>query len=145
MSQEKTSKDHFFAQLGKLADEMVAAHGKDFAMGAMVLAARFIAEGAPEACFVNTSQRPKLGRADAAQRPRTRLRARSLATGTTVCAAAAQGAKGLEHWHANRSVMGWAWAQPRRSPTVSPSPPERLDAASATGHVFQRRLSCLWV
>jgi hypothetical protein len=45
---QETSKDYFFAQLGKLADEMVAAHGKDFAMGAMVLAARFIAEGAPE-------------------------------------------------------------------------------------------------
>jgi hypothetical protein len=49
MNQEPTSKDYFFAQLGKLADEMVAAHGKDFAMGAMVLAARFIAEGAPGA------------------------------------------------------------------------------------------------
>jgi hypothetical protein len=48
MNPDPTSKDHFFAQLGKLADEMVAAHGKEFAMGAMVLAARFIAEGAPE-------------------------------------------------------------------------------------------------
>ncbi len=47
MSQDTTSKDYFFAQLGKLADEMVGAHGKEFAMGAMVLAARFIAEGAP--------------------------------------------------------------------------------------------------
>ncbi len=44
---KEASKDYFFAQLGKLADEMVVAHGKDFAMGAMVLAARFIAEGAP--------------------------------------------------------------------------------------------------
>lgn len=42
---EATSKDHFFAQLAQLSDAMVAAHGKDFAMGAMVLAARFIAEG----------------------------------------------------------------------------------------------------
>lgn len=45
MNADTTSKDYFFAQLGKIADEMVAAHGKDFAMGAMVLAARFIAEG----------------------------------------------------------------------------------------------------
>lgn len=47
MNAETTSKDYFFAELGKLADQMVSAHGKDFAMGAMVLAARFIAEGAP--------------------------------------------------------------------------------------------------
>lgn len=45
MNPDTTSKDYFFSQLGKIADEMVAAHGKDFAMGAMVLAARFIAEG----------------------------------------------------------------------------------------------------
>ena len=45
MSQDTTSKDHFFAQLASLSDAMIAAHGKDFAMGAMVLAARFIAEG----------------------------------------------------------------------------------------------------
>ncbi len=45
MSQDTTSKDYFFAQLATLSDAMIAAHGKDFAMGAMVLAARFIAEG----------------------------------------------------------------------------------------------------
>ncbi len=44
MTQDTTSKDHFFAQLATLSDAMIAAHGKDFAMGAMVLAARFIAE-----------------------------------------------------------------------------------------------------
>lgn len=49
MNPDTTSKDYFFSQLGKIADEMVAAHGKEFAMGAMVLAARFIAEGAPPA------------------------------------------------------------------------------------------------
>jgi hypothetical protein len=53
--QMTASKDYFFAQLGKLADEMVAAHGKDFAMGAMVLAARFIAEGAPSASPLGAS------------------------------------------------------------------------------------------
>ena len=45
MIQEPPSKDHFFERLGATADEMVAAYGKDFAMGALVLAARFIAEG----------------------------------------------------------------------------------------------------
>lgn len=49
MTPDTQSKDYFFSQLGKLADEMVTAHGKEFAMGAMVLAARFIAEGAPPA------------------------------------------------------------------------------------------------
>ena len=44
MTQDTTSKDYFFAQLATLSDAMIAAHGKDFAMGAMVLAARFIAE-----------------------------------------------------------------------------------------------------
>ena len=41
---DDVSKDQFFAQLGRLAEEMIASHGKDFAMGALVLAARFIAE-----------------------------------------------------------------------------------------------------
>ncbi|MGI4946319.1 MAG: hypothetical protein ACRYHQ_38155 [Janthinobacterium lividum] len=44
---EDTSKDCFFEQVGQLAEEMIAAHGKDFAMGTLVLAARFIAEGKP--------------------------------------------------------------------------------------------------
>lgn len=44
-TEESQSKDMFFAQLAKISDAMMAAHGKDFAMGAMVLAARFIAEG----------------------------------------------------------------------------------------------------
>ena len=47
MSSETASKDHFFERLGLLADEMIAVHGKDFAMGTLVLAARFIAEGKP--------------------------------------------------------------------------------------------------
>ena len=42
---EAASKDHFFKQIGEIADAMVRAHGKEFAMGALVLAARFIAEG----------------------------------------------------------------------------------------------------
>ena len=42
---ETASKDVFFKQLASIANEMTAAHGKDFAMGALVLAARFLAEG----------------------------------------------------------------------------------------------------
>jgi hypothetical protein len=45
MSGEHLSKDQFFERLGAISDEMIAAYGKDFAMGALVLAARFIAEG----------------------------------------------------------------------------------------------------
>jgi hypothetical protein len=45
MSDEARSKDEYFEMLGKLVDGMIAAHGKDFAMGTLVLAARFVAEG----------------------------------------------------------------------------------------------------
>ena len=41
---EVRSKDAFFERLSKLSDEMVAKHGKDFSMGALILAARWIAE-----------------------------------------------------------------------------------------------------
>jgi len=47
MSGEDLSKDRFFERLGRLAEEMIAAHGKDFTMGTLILAARFIAEGKP--------------------------------------------------------------------------------------------------
>jgi hypothetical protein len=45
MSDDDASKDRFFLRVGAIADEMIAAHGKDFAMGTLVLAARWIAEG----------------------------------------------------------------------------------------------------
>lgn len=45
MNDDEASKDRFFAKIGDLASEMITAHGKDFAMGTLVLAARFIAEG----------------------------------------------------------------------------------------------------
>lgn len=41
---EDESKEEFFERLSKLSEEMVARHGKDFSMGALVLAARWIAE-----------------------------------------------------------------------------------------------------
>ena len=51
LSAEEQSKDRYFQQLAKVAEDMVEEHGKDFAAGALVLAARWVAEnrlGAPE-------------------------------------------------------------------------------------------------
>ena len=47
LTEEDHSKDKFFVKLADVAEAMIAAHGKDFAMGALVLTARFIAEGKP--------------------------------------------------------------------------------------------------
>jgi hypothetical protein len=47
LSEEARSKDEFFVKLADVAEAMITAHGKDFAMGALVLTARFIAEGRP--------------------------------------------------------------------------------------------------
>jgi len=44
LTPEEESKDEFFRRIAALANEMVAVHGKDFSMGALVLAARWIAE-----------------------------------------------------------------------------------------------------
>jgi len=44
LTPEELSKDAFFQELARLSEEMVAKHGKDFSMGALVLAARWIAE-----------------------------------------------------------------------------------------------------
>ncbi|MBX2885177.1 MAG: hypothetical protein KTR32_34790 [Granulosicoccus sp.] len=45
--EEQESKDEFFERVAKVANEMIESHGKDFAMGTLVLAARFIADGKP--------------------------------------------------------------------------------------------------
>lgn len=47
LTEEDRSKDDFFVKLAALAEAMIAAHGKEFTMGAMILSARFIAEGKP--------------------------------------------------------------------------------------------------
>lgn len=44
LSKEELSKDKYFQSLAKIAEEMVDEHGKDFATGALVLAARWVAE-----------------------------------------------------------------------------------------------------
>jgi hypothetical protein len=45
LTAEEKSKDAFFEKIAKLSEEMVAVHGKEFSMGALVLGARWIAEG----------------------------------------------------------------------------------------------------
>jgi hypothetical protein len=47
LTEEEKSKDVFFVQLAEITEAMIAAHGADFAMGTLVLSARFIAEGKP--------------------------------------------------------------------------------------------------
>lgn len=45
LTDEEKSKDAFFQRIALIGEEMIAAHGKDFATGAFVLAARWISEG----------------------------------------------------------------------------------------------------
>jgi hypothetical protein len=47
LSEDDRSKDAFFVRLAEIAEAMIARHGKDFAMGTLLLSARFIAEGRP--------------------------------------------------------------------------------------------------
>lgn len=47
LTPEEMSKDLFFKKLANLSTEMINEHGKDFTMGALILAARFIAENKP--------------------------------------------------------------------------------------------------
>ncbi|MFT4279489.1 MAG: hypothetical protein QM576_24335 [Rhodopseudomonas sp.] len=64
LNDEDRSKDGFFVQLAGVAEAMIAEHGKDFAMGALVLTARFIAEGKPHtkgAASLDPAQRPVSG------------------------------------------------------------------------------------
>jgi len=46
-SSEERSKDECYDKVAAIANTMIELHGKDFAMGTLVLAARFIAEGKP--------------------------------------------------------------------------------------------------
>ena len=47
VSAEDQSKDKFHDQLSALCNTMIAEHGRDFTIGTLVLAARFIVEGKP--------------------------------------------------------------------------------------------------
>lgn len=41
---DSARKDHYFQQLARVSEEMIREFGREFAMGALVLAARYIAE-----------------------------------------------------------------------------------------------------
>jgi hypothetical protein len=45
LTEDEKSKDAFFQRIALIGEEMIAAHGRDFATGAFVLAARWISEG----------------------------------------------------------------------------------------------------
>jgi hypothetical protein len=47
LSEEDSSKDAFFVQIAEIAEAMIARHGRDFAIGTLVLSAKFIAEAKP--------------------------------------------------------------------------------------------------
>jgi hypothetical protein len=47
LSDKERSKDAFFVQIAEIAEAMIARHGRDFAIGAFLLSAKFIAEGKP--------------------------------------------------------------------------------------------------
>jgi len=44
---EADAKDAFFEQVAAISEEMIAAYGRDFAMGVLLLAARYIAQNRP--------------------------------------------------------------------------------------------------
>jgi hypothetical protein len=45
LTDEEKSKDAFFQRIALIGEEMIAEHGREFAVGAFVLAARWISEG----------------------------------------------------------------------------------------------------
>lgn len=45
LNTEEQSKDRYFQDLAKIAEAMIEEHGKDFATGALILAAQWIAQG----------------------------------------------------------------------------------------------------
>ncbi|MEM9634375.1 MAG: hypothetical protein AAGA50_23810 [Pseudomonadota bacterium] len=45
LTPEEESKDRYFKRIAELSEEMIDEHGKDFAMGALVMAAQWIAGG----------------------------------------------------------------------------------------------------
>lgn len=44
LTDEEISKDQYFTQISKISEEMIETHGKEFAMGALVMAAQWIAK-----------------------------------------------------------------------------------------------------
>lgn len=64
------SKDDYFQLLAEISNEMIAAYGRDFAVGTLVLAARFVAEHAPKDAASDSAQA-----GDAGQEPASQARA----------------------------------------------------------------------
>ena len=56
LTAEEKSKDAFFQRIALIGEEMIAAHGRDFATGAFVLAARWISEGRLGAKIQSTAE-----------------------------------------------------------------------------------------
>ncbi|PTX05142.1 hypothetical protein [Pararhodobacter aggregans] len=44
LTNEEKSKDEFFQALARVAEDMVEKHGKEFASGALILAAQWVAQ-----------------------------------------------------------------------------------------------------
>ena len=66
LTADEQSKDAFFQRIALIGEEMIAAHGREFATGAFVLAARWISEGRMGAKVVA----PTDGRSDSRTGPR---------------------------------------------------------------------------
>jgi hypothetical protein len=64
LSEEDKSKDAFFVRLAGITEEMIAKHGKEFAMGTLVLSARFVAENRPLTKKPDASPRPHVHKHD---------------------------------------------------------------------------------
>jgi hypothetical protein len=68
LSEEDKSKDAFFVQLGEFTEAMIARHGKEFAIGTLILSARFVAENRPlikqEDVAATTSASPHVHKSD---------------------------------------------------------------------------------
>jgi hypothetical protein len=68
LSEEDKSKDAFFVQLAQITEAMIARHGREFAMGTLVLSARFVAENRPlikpKDAAAKTAPRPHVHKID---------------------------------------------------------------------------------
>lgn len=58
LTADEQSKDAFFQRIALIGEEMIAAHGREFATGAFVLAARWISEGRMGAKVVAPADAP---------------------------------------------------------------------------------------
>jgi len=57
-AEEQRSKDAFYRQIAQTTEAMIARHGKEFTIGTLILAARFIAEDRPLTAKKNGHEEP---------------------------------------------------------------------------------------